>query len=161
LLAGGNGTPQAGKSMPQQQQQDPSKKNPRKVTVRDFIVELESCRVSAGQIICSLTITNDSSADRVVKFIGVSYAGVKSRMFDDLGGEYIVDDTHVGSLSARAWGTGASNSLVPQVPMRLKLFFDSANPEAKMITLLRVSFEWEGTKSVTLNADFRNFPLTK
>jgi TolB-like protein len=158
LLSGGNNTAQV--MQPTPQRADTTKKNPRKVTIRDFVFELESCRASAGGVVCSLTITNDAPNDRSVQFNAVHYAGDMSRMFDEFGGEYVVKNTHLGSYTSEGY-TYVANSLVPQVPMKLKLDFDNVNPQAQTVTLLRVAFVWQDSNRVGLNADFRNIPITK
>jgi TolB-like protein len=160
LLANGGGASPTPAPKPTPQQPDSTKKNQRKVTVRDFIFELESCRMSAGGVVCSLTITNDAPSDRAVRFTAVSYQGVMSRMFDETGGEYIVKNTQLGSYASKGY-VYVENILVPQVPMRLVLTFDDVNLDAKTVTLLRVAFEWQGSPAANLNADFRNVPITK
>ncbi|HMG75026.1 MAG TPA: FlgO family outer membrane protein [Pyrinomonadaceae bacterium] len=157
LLSGGSSAPQAVKPSPQQP--DP-KKTARRVAVRDFIVELESCRMSAGGIVCSLSITNDSPSDRVVRINVESFQGVVSRMFDESGGEYVATSSQLGSHSSRGYST-YTNSLVSQVPMKHRVAFDNVNPDAKTVTLLRITFEWQDSNRIVLNADFRNVPITK
>lgn len=158
LLSGGSSAPAAGKPTPQQP--DSTKKNPRRVNVRDFIVELESCRMSAGGVVCSLAITNDSPSDRVVRINVQSHQGVVSRMFDESGGEYVATSSQLGSNTSRGYST-YTNSLVSQVPMKHRVVFDNVNPDAKVVTLLRITFEWQDSNRIVLNADFRNISITK
>lgn len=158
LLSGGSSAPAAGKPMPQQS--DPTKKNPRRVNVRDFNVELESCRMSAGGVMCSLAITNDSPSDRVVGINVQSHQGVVSRMFDEFGGEYVATSSQLGSISSRGYSR-YTNSLVSQVPMKHRVTFDNVNPDSKTVTLLRITFEWQDSNRIGLNADFRNIAITK
>jgi TolB-like protein len=165
LLSGMSSAPKDGRPTPQQA--DTAKKNPRKIMVRDFILELQSCRASAGSVLCSLTITNDISSDRVIEF-ETTYQPL-SRMFDEFGGEYVGKKTQIsGSMTQDYAGSTVSNSLVPQVPMKLRITFDNVNPDAKTITLLRVAFKWVSGKdnygninSVNINADFKDLPITK
>jgi TolB-like protein len=158
LLSGISGAPAAGQ--PMAQKSDPTKKSPRRVNVRDFIVELESCRMSAGEVVCSLAITNDSPSDRVVRINVQTIQGVVSRMFDESGGEYVATSSQLGSHSSRGY-SAYTNSLVSQVPMNHRVVFDNVNPDAKTVTLLRITFEWQDSNRIGLNADFRNIPITK
>jgi TolB-like protein len=158
LLSGGSSAPaQAAKQTPQQP--SPAKQSPNKINVRDFILELEACRMSAGGVVCSLKITNDAPNDRTVHVYAAGY-GPTSRMFDEFGGEYLVKNTRLGSYLVESYNR-VGNSLVPQVPMKLRITFDNVNPEAKSATLLRVAFQWSDSNGINLHADFRNVPITK
>lgn len=162
LLSGNSSAPSA-KSTTQQLD---SKKNSWKVTIKDFIIELESCRMSAGAVVCSLTITNDAPSDRTVRFhTRVSSESNSSRMFDEFGGEYGVAKIQIGGRVPKTYviiiGQPVGNSLVPQVPMKLIITFDNVSPKAKTVTFLRVAFQWIDSNSVDLNADFRGIAITK
>jgi len=156
LLTNGSSSPEARKSAPRTDQ----KANSRKINVKDFVLELESCRSSAGSVVCSLTITNDAPSDRSVQFNAVWYSGPMSRMFDEFGGEYVVKNTFLGSYMSQG-RTYVSNTLVPQVPMKLRVVFDNVNADAKTVNLLRIAFQWNDSNRLELNADFRGIPITK
>jgi TolB-like protein len=158
LLLGGSGA-SATDGKQTSRQPDGTKKNPHNVTVRNFIVQLEWCRISAGGAVCSLTITNDAPGDRLIQLDGVF--GPSSRMVDEFGAEYIVPVAHLGSDRSGGLQTYVRNTLVPQVPVRLRLEFNKVNPDAKKITLLRVAFKWIDSNGVDLNADFRDITITK
>lgn len=161
LLSSGSGGP-SGPQAPQQK--DATKKSARRVIVKDFIVVLESCRSLTGTVVCSLTITNDAPTDRTVGFHTRVSSEAKSRMFDEFGGEYVVAKTQIGGYVSQNYANFAqnvSNSLVPQVPMKLIVTFDNVNPDAKTVALLRVNFQWIDSNRVDLNTDFREVPITK
>lgn len=167
LLSSGGGV-SPGK--PALQQTDPTKKSSRRVVVRDFIVELESCRMSAGAVICSMTITNDAPTDRTVGFhTRLSSESKSSRMFDEFGGEYGVAKIQIGGYVPKTYvkifGQVVTNSLVPHVPTKLIITFDSVSPETKTVTFLRVALQWIDANAngnpIDLNADFRGIAITK
>jgi TolB-like protein len=160
LLSAGNGANPPARSTPQQQSA-PNNKNTRKITVRDFSFELESCRLSGGGVVCSLIITNDGPGDREVSFSAMSQGPQMSRMFDEFGGEYVVKKAEFGSQATNAAYYSVSNLLVSQVPVKVRLIFENVNPDAKSVTLLRVAFEWQDSNRLNLNADFRGIPITK
>jgi TolB-like protein len=156
LLANGTGSSQVQKLAAQTD----AKTNSRKINVRDFVFELEACRNSAGSVVCSLTVTNVAPNDRAVQFNAVWYSGTMSRMFDEFGGEYVVKNTFLGTYMSQG-RTYVSNTLVPQVPMKLRVVFDNVNAEAKTVNLLRIAFQWNDSKRVELNADFRGIGITR
>lgn len=163
LLSSGSGLP-PGK--PALQQTDPTKKGARKVMVKDFIVELESCRMSAGAVVCYLTLTNDAPSDRAVGFhTRASSESKSSRMFDEFGGEYGVAKIQIGGNVPKTYvkilGQAVTSSLVPRVPTKLIITFDNVSAEAKTVTFLRVAFQWSDSNSVDLNADFRGIAIAK
>jgi hypothetical protein len=84
-------------------------------------------------------------------------------MFDEFGGEYVGTKIQLGGYMTQnqSWQPYVTNSLVPQVPMKLRVTFDNVNPDAKTITLLRVAFEWVDSNDLNLSADFRDLPITK
>jgi TolB-like protein len=159
LLSGSSSAPLAKSTT---QQLDP-KKNSRKITIRDFIIELESCRISAGAIVCSMTITNDASTDRTVGFHTRASSRSASRMLDEFGGEYGAAKVQIGGHVSQFYliGPAVTSSLVPRVPTKLIITFDNVSPEAKTVTFLRVAFQWSDSNSVDLNADFRGIAITK
>jgi TolB-like protein len=164
LLSGVSSAPKDGSPTPQQA--DAAKKNLRKIMVRGFILELESCRASGGSVTCSLIITNDAPEDRVIGFSTWNTEKL-SRMLDEFGGEYVLSKTQIGGRVAdmskpiAVIGGYVTNSLVSKVPMKLTITFDNLNPDAKTITLLRVTFKWVDSNDLNLNADFRDLPITK
>lgn len=158
----------------------------RKVVVKDFILELESCRATAGAVVCSMTITNDAPTDRKVEFQTRSSSDSKSsRIFDEFGGEYGLANIRVGPGSTNTVVRDAvycnslrsqeersrcfqENSnwlkttlLLPKVPTRLIMTFNDVSPEAKTITNLRFTFQWIDFNHVDLNADFRGIAIRK
>ena len=81
-------------------------------------------------------------------------------MFDEFGGEYVVKNTFLGTYMSEG-RTYVSNTLVPQVPMKLRVVFDNVNADAKTANLLRITFQWNDSNRVDLNADFRGVSITK
>lgn len=143
-------------------QSSPPVKSQFRVNVRDFIVDLKACRMLATSLLCSLTVTNDSSSDREVEV----YAGSSNlnRLVDEFGGEYVAKELQLGADKSDGWWgkPSAQNTLVPHVAVKLLLSFPDVNREAKNITLLRTTFQWHvNSTKVNLNADFKDIPITK
>ena len=162
LLSSGIGAPGKLMSRPT----DPTKKSERRVMIKDFIVELESCRMSAGAVVCSLIITNDAPTDRNVGFhTRVSSESRSGRMFDEFGGEYVVTKVQIGNnvpkTFVKVYGQPVTSSLVPQVPTKLTISFDNVSPDARTVTFLRVQFHWFSSNSADLNAEFRGVAITR
>lgn len=132
------------------------------ITVREFIFELQGCRfVPSGAVVCSLTITNNAQVDRTVRLSNSSdYPGQFSRAFDEFGGEYVTQKILLGTRSSDGF-TYVRNTLVPQVPTRLRITFDNVNPDAKLINLLRIGVIWEDSNAIRFNADLRAIRIVK
>jgi hypothetical protein len=131
-----------------------------KVTVKDFTFELVSCKRSAGGVICELKATNDFSEDREIEISGAWYHGDMSKMFDEFGGEYIANNVTLGSDKVRGY-MYLPKTLVSKIPMTMKITFDEINPEAKVITLLRIAFAWKNSRGGKISADLKNIPITR
>lgn len=143
-------------------------KNDSKLNVREFVFEVDSCKRASGGLICQLTVSNESSEDRNITIVGTSsYEGLRSRIFDEFGNEYLADETSFGSKTLRdcteRGGCFATmeQTLIPHTPMRVKLTFDAINSDAKMIKVLRVIFYWEEPNKgrVNIYADLKNIPI--
>ncbi len=163
LLSSGSALPPGKSAL---QQNDPTKKGALKVMVKDFIVELESCRMAVGAVVCSLILTNDAPSDRAVRFHTRASAESKSsRMFDEFGGEYVATKIQIGGNAPKTYvkilGQAVNSSLVPRVRTKLIITFDNVSAEARTATFLRVAFQWSDSNSSDLNADFRGIAITK
>jgi hypothetical protein len=131
----------------------PTKVAPVKVVARDFVIELNSCKLSARILTCQFTITNDAPEDRVFRLL------LSSRIFDDLGNDYTASECQVGKETS-GFG-GVDSLLVPRIVTKAVLRFENINQEATKITLLRLTLASGSPFMVDFNVDFRNPPLTK
>jgi alpha-glucosidase (family GH31 glycosyl hydrolase) len=102
-----------------------------KITVDDFVFELESCKMTNGKVVCWLTINNDSPTDRGLKLQN-EWASNKTRIFDEFGNEYLVESFRLGSEENKY---GVENKLVSQVKTRAAVRFENVTVEATKITL--------------------------
>jgi len=106
---------------------------------------------------CHFTIVNDSAMDRWLHLHARVWSGANSRLFDEFGNEYIATEAQIGS-DANISREFAQIVLVPQVVTKAMIRFDKFNPEATMLTLLRVGF-WSDRGDT--HTDFRNVQLIR
>jgi Caspase domain len=95
-------------------------KTAQKLIAKDFAFELQSCRsLGGGRVICDFAVSNESSQDRELLLCTTSacYPHPGSRMFDDLGNEYMPSQLQIGSSTN---ATLASLVLVPNVNCTLE-----------------------------------------
>lgn len=158
-----------------------------KTTVKDFVFEIDSCKLSKEKVVCEPRVTNSSSEAREV-FMSVAGAdhsdelGKMSRMVDQFGDEYIPKDIHLGSINKNFGadfgvccpdsmhrggacsfgGCRLTNTLVPRTPMKIRLVFANVNPEANTLALLKIYFVWkDGPRLEKLSGDLRNIPIIR
>jgi hypothetical protein len=154
--------------------------------VKDFVFQIDSCAVSKRSVVCEPTVINTSAQDQeiLMSVAGADYSddlGKMTRIVDGFGVEYIPKDIHLGSASKKfgaglgvccpdsvARGAACSfggclitNTLVPRVPMKIRLLFANINPEAKTLALLRVYFVWKDPEGEKLSADLRDIPIIR
>lgn len=168
LVGGTNAPPE---SKPTSSSLNPAPNSVHKTTVKDFVFEIDSCKLSKDGVVCEPTVTNNTSEDREVLMNCYSdnfndYGRV-SRMIDQFGGEYVPIEIRLGSKRATRREaenrfTDITNTLVPRVPTKIRLVFDNVNPETNTIALLRVYFVLkDDPRGGKLSADLRNIPITK
>jgi hypothetical protein len=144
----------------------PEKVAPQKVTVKEITFELLSCKVSPNGGKCEFRVENNSS-ENVNKEIYLCFpaerpgyfgCGRPSRMFDDLGNEYIATEGQVGSHHARRGGE-VRIELPVRAPIKGWLKFENIDPEANLINLLIISYKVQGQN--WFDAEIRKVPIAK
>ena len=126
-----------------------------KVTVDDFVFELESCKMTNGKVVCWLTIRNDSPTDRSLN-INREYNSNKTRILDEFGNEYVAAELGLGS---QAGEYGVQNTLVSQTKTRAWIKFENVTAEASKLTLSIAVYSRSSNKSVAVT--MRDIQLQK
>jgi Caspase domain len=153
--------------------------------VGNFLFTIDACSRSQDRVICEPTVTNNSDEDREI-FISVAGRddedlGRMTRAFDQRGSEYIPRDLHFGSVrksfgadfgvccsefanpgaACSFGGCKLTNTLVPQIAMKIRLEFVDIDHKIDLIALLRIYIAWTGPKGEKLSADLRNVPIIR
>lgn len=109
----------------------PTIKATQRVEAKDFIFEVQSCRLSGQSIICYLMITNKGN-DRQLNF----GHNQKTRIFDDTGNEYRVEIIRLGNKEGRQnW---VDNRVVSGIPVKAGLSFEKISLNIGRINLLEI-----------------------
>ena len=117
-----------------------------RVTVDDFIFELESCKMTNSKVICLFTIKNDSTRDRKLGIQQALY-GNKTRIFDEFGNEYVAAAFRLGSEE----GTSVvRNTLVSQVKTSAWVRFENVTADATKLTLGISVYSYEHNKNLAV-----------
>jgi TolB-like protein len=155
LLTNGGAMPSAPTAKPTPQAAAPGKVPSQRV--KDFIFELNSCKMKGDVVTCYLTVKNDSAEDRVLSLSRDNYSMHPTRLIDEFGNEYLNTEVILGTFSAGGQ-IGVSNTLISQVPTRLDFKFEGVSAQATKATLsLGIDIGGEGNFRVTL----RNVPIVK
>jgi hypothetical protein len=139
----------------------------KRVTMKAFAVELQSCKMSGGDVICDLTVTNNTEHDKEFILCQGDYR-VKRRgkdstkATDNLGTRYEPTESVIGSNRARK-GYLAKDVLAPQVAVRLAVTFHDVASLGTSFTLLRIAAyeQGNGNPDLIMYADFRNVVIEK
>jgi len=143
LLANGSG------SAPARQTTQSSNNKTSTVRAKGFTFELNSCKMTADEVLCQLTITNTNPKE--TRF-NLDSRG--SRLFDETGTEYPAKAFTLGTRS----GPSASNDLVPEVPTSASVKFVELPTRLSRATLdLEAFARGMGNFKVT----FRNVTILK
>lgn len=159
LLTGGGGTASASPT-PKPTPQAAAKSTPAQ-RVRDFIIELKSCKQTGDSVVCFLTVKNDSDGDQDLSIYANEWATMAptaSRLFDEFGNEYLATGAWLGSKGSTNVIHMTYNTLVSQVPTSAAVQFEKVYAQASKATLsLAVRPERGETTTIT----FRNIQLVK
>lgn len=119
---------------------------------KDFLFELQGCKASGGNVTCNLLITNKGN-DRELQFVGRSF-GKNSRLFDDMGNEYLASEVQLGT---KQHGHSVTTLLVSNIPTKARVSFEKVSAEASKIALLELATYTQDWSIV----QFRDIPLSK
>jgi len=154
--------------------------------VKDFVFQIDSCVASKRTLVCEPTVTDNATEDREISMSVVGAddddgLGKMTRILDDAGNEYFPKDIRLGSIrktfgpdlgvccpETMARGAACSfggciikNTLIPGVPMKIRIVFSDINPDAKTVAVLRIYFSWKDAEGGKLKADLRAIPITQ
>ncbi len=135
----------------------PPTKAQQRVEVKDFIFELQSCKLSGQAVSCYLTITNKGDDRQLDIGISGSYSGgTPTRMIDNYGNEYKVRLGELGSIRSNGYTT-ITNLMVSGIPIKAVFKFEGVSPQVSKIALLELDCGSKGA----FKAQLRNIPLSK
>jgi hypothetical protein len=138
-----------------------------RVTVKAFALELQSCKLSAGEVVCELSLTNISSTDREFDLCHSDYRVVRrgkdvTGAIDNAGNRYPLEESVIGGTRAGK-GLFGKAVLAPQVPVRMTLKFDNVATTITSFSLLRLAIyeRGTGTPDFMIYADFKNVAVDR
>jgi len=138
-----------------------------KVTVKAFALQLQSCKLSAGEVVCELSLTNISSTDKEFDLCHSDYRLVRrgkdvTSAIDNAGNRYRLEESVIGGTRA-ANGLFGKAVLAPQVPVRMTLKFDNVATTITSFSLLRLAIYERGTNDpdFMIYADFKNVAVDR
>jgi curli biogenesis system outer membrane secretion channel CsgG len=117
-----------------------------------FSFETKGCRVHGSEISCEILITNARDENRSLTIS--RYYRRYSRIIDDTGREYIVDEISLGSST----GSSPKSNLVYGVPIRSRVSFEGIPPDMRAIRLLEFTCQ---TGRNDFLVQLRNVPLLR
>ena len=120
-----------------------------------FTFEIISCSKSGTSVVCQMTITNNSSVD---KLLGIDWAS-NGRIFDESGNQ---NEMEGWQIAGKAWGERAR--LLSEVPTKASFRFKLVSAAVKILKRfdLRLTSNFtEGGNYVTkdIQISFKNIPL--
>ena len=125
-------------------------------TVDGIVFQLLDCRATGDDVTCRLMLTNLSQEDRH-SYLHLKHGDSSSVLIDDQSNEYRSSGGTLGLLGSEdAWQL--DNTLVPGIPLKASVKFNSVPDSVAGIRLLRIN-AYSGLNSI--NADFRDLPLTR
>ncbi len=124
------------------------------VEEKGFLFEIQSCKLYAQTITCSLLVTNKGN-DREFHLNAECDAcfDMNTRIIDDLGNEYRWSYLQIGNKGA---DKHVKSLLVSGVPMRMVISFGKVSAGFNRLSLLDIGCHSKGAFRV----QFRNIPLT-
>lgn len=144
-----------------------SRPTPPKVTVKAFSIELQSCKMSGGDVTCELTVTNTTAGDKEFVLCQSDFRVTRrgkdtTKAIDNLGNQYEVSESVVGSNRARK-AYLVKGILPPQVSVRMALMFEKVSLASTTFNLLRIAIyeQGNGHPELIAYADFRNVVIEK
>lgn len=144
-----------------------SRPPPPRVTVKAFSIELQSCKMSGGDVTCELTVTNTAAGDKEFALCQSDFRVTRrgkdtTKATDNLGNQYEVSESVVGSNRARK-AYLVKGVLPPQVSVRMALMFEKVSLASTTFNLLRIAIyeQGNGHPELIAYADFRNVVIQK
>lgn len=128
-------------------------KSQQKVEIKNFLFEINECKISGEEVTCSMFITNLSN-DRNLGIYADSFFDGRSVMYDDRGNLYVARHVQLANIGG---SSGVELLLISGVPTRATLSFKGFSKEASLISLLEVKCKSEENFTVK----FRNIPLSR
>jgi TolB-like protein len=139
----------------------PPAKAQQKAEVKDLVFELQSCKLSGGNVRCELLVTNKGE-DTYFAIAARSWiTGKQTKMFDNFGNVYGVDrdGVQIGNIRSSGMYEEVASKLISGVPTKVILNFSGVSPEATSIALLEISCATKRGEYFTVQ--LRNIPLSK
>lgn len=133
----------------------PPAKAQQRVEAKDFIFDLQGCKLSGQTVTCSLVITN-KGVDGKLTIINWGGSTSVARIFTDSGDEYRSQVVQLGNKRQNA--QDVENELVSGIPTKASLTFENVSTKGSMLTLLEIVCRSERGN---FRAQFRNILLSK
>lgn len=132
-----------------------------KLEVKNYIFELQHCKMSSNSLECVLRITNVEKDVNLNIYSGFYSGG--TRIFDEEGNETKSSQIQFGGKSS---SSEVESLLVSGIPTKIKLVFNGVQPNVSLISLMEISCtprDPDGSMSQSNNfkVQFRNVPISK
>jgi hypothetical protein len=138
-----------------------------RATVKAFAIELQSCKMSGGEVTCELTLTNNTASDKEFALCQSDFRVTRrgkdtTKATDNTGNQYEVSESVLGSNRARK-AYLLKGVIPPQVPVRMSLMFENVASASTTFNLLRIAIyeQGNGHPELIAYADFRNVVIEK
>lgn len=137
------------------------------VEVRAFAIELQSCKMSGGDVTCELQVTNKTGGDKEFALCQSDFRVTRrgkdtTKATDNMGSQYEPAESMIGSSRARK-GNLLRVILPSQAPVKMELRFENIASASTTFTLLRIAIyeQGNGHPELIMYADFRNVVIEK
>ena len=123
---------------------------------RTFSFELKECKLTGGTVICTLSITNNSSSDQPLAFYRLAPERV-SKMIDSEGNQANPTEGQIGNMR------GDYTHVVSNVPTKATISFEGILSEGASLKLISIWFSTlkDGFIVDSFKVEFRDVPLTR
>ena len=128
-----------------------------RLELNGFILELKECTMSNRIVTCHMDVTNTTEDD---KEFGIQWGNPWSKMYDNLGNEYILHAVKITNKKQVFWDGGSEyqglgKKIMPGLTVPVLMYFEKVTAEATGIELLDINCGRECAFK------FRRIPLEK
>jgi hypothetical protein len=141
--------------------QDQQNNSSRVVTTRDLTFAAESCKRVANTVVCTFSVTNESSSLQTL-IVDATCSKSRPRLIDDLGTEYGPRGATIGNeriVSGVSPNCYAQQQIAGKGIIKASLAYENVDLNAREVKLLRLSArigQWD-----RFTVDFKDIPIEK
>jgi hypothetical protein len=102
------------------------------VSIGGFLFQVRGCRWSGGELVCTVTLTNEGAEEREVS-VNTGYALPSTRLVDNRGNQYPVEKVLIGG---RGGHYSSREKFVPHLPVNVDFVTRNVRADATNVSLV-------------------------